>query len=276
MRFLISTHKGLYEASESGECREWSQGYYYSTVLIPKDQVILSVRRVNPWTKDSRSVAEIFDLSGRRLFGPGPDLTEVRDPHQGLFHEDTLYLTNAHEDKIQWFDFGPSKRSGEKVFEEEDMISPNSITRNPDGFLVGFHNRSKVNSRVAWLDDDMEIQRTIDLPDEGIHNILEDSEGRLIYNASEAGEVVRYDPESGYRESLGFEIDVHTKGMTHQGSLLISGASDSEVTLDQRFRSRSWLVLTDLTEWKIRETVPLMLGDYQSVANVNEVMVLDE
>lgn len=274
MKFVISTHSGLYFTDETGECRAIALGYYYGIARFA--DYFVACRRVNRFTKVSPTMLEVYDWDGLRLAAPEMDGYWVTDVHQACGSPWGLYVTDTGHNRICFVPMDKDWQAANLSLDDGTINhKPNSVFVEEEHHRVWVmeHNQSLGKSRIVTFfhaNERWEQLHHMDLAHEGAHNVVVRNE-HLWYNASQDGMVVRLTIQ-GTSEARAFAVgkEWHTKGMALVGDTLAVGVSEDNVELVDRFTTRSGLALVDALEMKNAELVPLSRGGY-SIGNVNEV-----
>jgi hypothetical protein len=242
-----------------------ASGHHYGIALLPEpDNAILCKHHavVDRFTTPGGGALQRSSTS--KLVG------DVKTVHQIACADGGLYVANTGGNSVifQGFD----GRFDELHLGTRDR-HVNSVFPCALGLLVMFHNKSKGPSEVAVVRRSprgLRLAETIRLPHRACHNIFLDGP-HLLYNASEAGQVVVLDLVRR-RVAQIVTLDGHTKGMSVTADHVVVGCSP-QVTRKARTTSAGGLVVLDRRTLAVVSTVEL--GRVGPVGNVNEIRALD-
>ena len=157
----------------------------------------------------------------------------------------------------------------------------------PDGDFVWVvkHNRDRRPSEIVRLKHwgrDLVVDEIYRTPDFGIHNVHVEG-GRIYYNASIAGEIVRLEIADYESEDIEVKLrmpwmrtgfgDMHVKGMGDAGEHLIVGVSE-DGDIHTRFNSHGHLVFVNKETLERDHVFSPRMHKNEPIGNINEIVVI--
>jgi len=267
MRLLVSTrNKLLLWDGEPHYIREKLPGIRYSIwhhfygVTWSTEEVYVTEQLAL-----HRGVVHVFDEEMQHK-GQLPLEERLEAPHQILWWEGGLYITDASRDGLMLWD--GSTRIAEWSVPEEGVIHPNSVWCDGERIYVAEHGKAKMPKRIRVLDLDFNVVGCIELPRHvfpeslrlfhGIHNVYIE---RGVLHTLSPQSVIRYELESGesdYVDLSGYVDSPHyTRGLARTEGRFYVGLSEMKER-GERDEGGSLILVTD-DEFNVLDILTLEL-----------------
>lgn len=297
MRFLISTHAGLFVLEGSLTGGQWTaailgKGYYYGAIL--EGDTFLVARRATLYGKESPTVFERYSIGGEFVELPyQPEGRQILDVHEMASGEEYNYIchgsiggmsiTDKEYNTIAALSFKASG-FGDGL---DDYSLINSVFVRGDAVWVTKHNRSVKNAeliKVKHHGNDLVLDTVYPMPDKGTHNVYIEGD-TMYYNDSTGGAVAMLDLNDYVTEDFEKKGQVkvhkiaagehyHTKGMAAVEDMLVVGLSQ-EGDLRTRMTSVSSLLFLSKENLERRFILTPELDTGERLGNINNIMVLE-
>lgn len=283
---LIGTHNFLIQADLSSEqgrlkfdFRVLDKGMF-SGIAVRKDRLVIARR---DWYKPEDkgweylagdSVVSHADLTpdgvtyGEKLTGHA-----LYSVHQVRFDPDGTYVVETGRNQVLYFEDGYDTFHYCAFGSSMDVNHPNSVavlSRTQAAVLL--HNFAREPSQIVVLErSDLGLREIgrLALPDMGCHDMVFTRDGFLYYNASTAGELVRFDLQKKLVLDR-IKIGEHCKGLCKVGDILVLGSSPKAKRAFRR-DTLAELVLVSIKEWKVVGRIK-PFNDIP-VGNINDIVL---
>ncbi|MDO8864237.1 hypothetical protein Q6D67_21425 [Haliea sp. E1-2-M8] len=292
LEFLFTSSGGLY-LYQQGIITRLLRGNYFGITRLPDDQFI-AMKYVQNGTRDERSTAELFYLSGKLVVNSSP--FEFRDQddrlrvpvrvHQILFHEGFIWLTNTRQNLIwkcdltgkivkEWcytesFDYDPDTTSTDAVRTKARASANyhhfNSITFHKEHMYLLAHNSAGLDkskdSFYLKLDHDFNIVDRVEGVGNACHNLVECDDDFYICDSGNARIVHPKYPD--------VHLGYFARGMIKVNNCLIVGGTTITDAPEMRGRGDSRIFFVPVGASK-----PIQSFSLGRTGDIHDIMLLE-
>lgn len=295
MKYVVATHSFLIlvDFEDDWTVKDYkilNQGYHFGIALLENNSDGFHNRNSSPSLgkepgfityRGGENVHEQTDMAlwtytaNGELIGTSNLSSYWGDVHQLSCANNGLYLTNTKFNRLV-YQSGETEITHEFVFHglNYDRNHLNSVFPCEDQIFVILHNRAYSQSELVILNHDLasgfKVEKVLSLWNVGCHNVyLDDSV--LIYNASQAHELVIVNLKEDQIQSRIPFTGWHSKGMSVTDKFIVVGLSEHAFR-DKRSTAEGRIAVVDRETFNPIKIIDLNFEDLpHPIGNVNEI-----